>query len=112
MKITDKQWSKLSRYIERQNFNKGGRPRSEERKLLDGIIWVMLSGSSWSEMPREFGSHVTAWRRFQQLEKKRVWEKIWINLIKSLDKKQSVECVTAFLSGNFVPTKGKNRKSK
>lgn len=43
-----------------------GRPRSDPRRVLDGILWVLRTGSPWRDLPEEFGTWKTAWRMFDQ----------------------------------------------
>jgi transposase len=35
--------------------------------LINGILYVVATGCRWREMPREYGSYVTAWRRLQEI---------------------------------------------
>lgn len=44
-----------------------GRPRSSDRLMLDGVLWVLCSGATWRDMPERFGSWATVYHRF------RVW---------------------------------------
>jgi transposase len=41
-----------------------GRPRRDPRTVLDGILWVLRTGSPWRDLPEEFGAWKTAWRMF------------------------------------------------
>lgn len=43
-----------------------GRPRCDPRQVLDGILWVLRTGSPWRDLPEEFGTWKTAWRMFDQ----------------------------------------------
>jgi transposase len=45
---------------------KTGRPRRDPRSLLDGILWVLRTGSPWRDLPAEFGPWQTAWRMFDE----------------------------------------------
>ncbi len=42
-----------------------GRPRSSDRLMLDGVLWVLCSGAAWRDMPERFGSWVTVYHRFR-----------------------------------------------
>lgn len=44
-----------------------GRPRSSDRLMLDGVLWVLCSGAAWRDMPERFGSWAMVYHRF------RVW---------------------------------------
>jgi len=37
-----------------------GRPRADDRKVLNGILYVLRTGCRWKDMPREYGAYVTA----------------------------------------------------
>ena len=41
-----------------------GRPRRDVRTVLNGIFWVLRTGSPWRDLPEEFGAWKTAWRMF------------------------------------------------
>lgn len=36
-----------------------GVPR-DDRRVLDGIFWVLRSGSPWRDLPERYGPHTTA----------------------------------------------------
>ncbi|WP_461531413.1 IS5 family transposase [Pseudomonas sp. 210_17 TE3656] len=44
-----------------------GRPRSSDRLMLDGVLWLLRSGAAWRDMPECFGPWRTVYHRF------RVW---------------------------------------
>ena len=44
--------------------------------MLGGILWVARTGSSWREMPEEFGKWETAYRRYELWLKQDLWERI------------------------------------
>jgi transposase len=42
-----------------------GRPFANTRTVLNGVLWVMYSGASWSTLPRKYPSYQTFRRRFK-----------------------------------------------
>lgn len=34
---------------------RSGRPRTDDRLMLSGILWVLCSGAAWRDMPERFG---------------------------------------------------------
>ena len=42
-----------------------GRPFANTRTVLNGVLWVMYSGASWSTLPRKYPSYQTCRRRFK-----------------------------------------------
>jgi len=47
-----------------------GRPRDDDRKIINGIIYVLISGCRWGEMPTKYGDDSTANRRLNSWQKK------------------------------------------
>lgn len=43
-----------------------GRPPRDRRMVVDGILWIVRTGSPWRDLPEEFGPWQTAWRLFDQ----------------------------------------------
>ena len=57
-----------------------GRPRIDQRKALDGIIYVMRSGCQWNALPEEFGNDSSVHRTYQRWVKLGLFKKLWAAL--------------------------------
>lgn len=84
---------------------KAGRPRAHDRKTLNGVLYVLRTGCRWQDVPREYGSPATCWRRLRRWEEEGIWERIWRGLLALLDEQEKLECSRAFLDGCFIPAK-------
>ena len=72
--ITDKQWEKIIQVLPP---NSGiGRPRADDRKTINGILWVLSRNSKWSDIPKRYGSPSTCQSRFMLWERNGVWKSI------------------------------------
>ena len=64
---------------------KGGRPWVRHEKVLNGIFWVLCSGSTWRDLPERYGPWQTAYDRFRRWEKDgtffRILERLQIKLL-------------------------------
>jgi transposase len=40
------------------------RPRVNDRRVLNGIFWVLRSGAPWRDLPGAFGPYTTCYNRF------------------------------------------------
>jgi len=52
-----------------------GVPR-DDRRVLNGIFWVLRTGVPWRALPREFGPPTTCYNRFVRWRKAGVWDRI------------------------------------
>jgi len=53
-----------------------GVPRVNDRRVLNGIFWVLRSGAPWRDLPDNFGPHTTCYNRFVRWRRAGVWAKI------------------------------------
>ena len=62
-----------------------GRPRTDLRRVLDGVIYRMRSGVQWHQLPRCFGAKSTVHGWFQRFVADGVLEGIWAALVAECD---------------------------
>ena len=68
--LTDFEW----RVIEPLLPNKPrGVPRVDDRRVLNGIFWVLRSGAPWRDLPERYGPRTTCYNRFVRWRKAGVW---------------------------------------
>ncbi|OLL32038.1 transposase [Burkholderia sp. SRS-W-2-2016] len=65
--MTEEQWLSVEPLLPelRPRRDMRGRPLADTRAVLNGVLWVMHSGASWSSMPRRYPSYQTCHRRFK-----------------------------------------------
>ncbi|MCL0070776.1 transposase [Dehalococcoidia bacterium] len=49
--LTDKQWALILPLLLPQKPK--GRKRADDRQTLEGILWVLKTGSRWQDLPRK-----------------------------------------------------------
>jgi len=110
--LTDAQWEKIHPLLpKRPKRRRGGRPPSSDRKVLEGILWILRSGARWQDLPEEFPSPTTCWRRLRDWEEQGVWLTIWRAFLAELNQRQQLNWSESFLDGSFAPAKKGARKS-
>ena len=62
--LTEEQWNLVADLFSKPVHT--GRPRRDQRVVLNGVLWVLQTGCSWRDLPAEFGSWKTCWRMFDQ----------------------------------------------
>ena len=68
-----------------------GRPRIDQRKALDGIIYQMRSGCQWNHLPKDFGDDASIHRTLQRWIKRGVLERTWAKLVEICDELGGVD---------------------
>ncbi len=103
--LTEKQWAVIAPLLPKQNMEKGGRPRAEDKKTLEGILWILKTGAQWGELPARYGSYSTCWRRLKAWEEDGTWEHIWQRLLAVLSQKDKLMLSVGMVDGTFSPAK-------
>jgi hypothetical protein len=74
-RLADEQWAVVRPLLPPQRGGIG-RPPNDHRAVLGGILWVARTGSSWREMPEEYGKWETAYRRHELWVEQGLWRRI------------------------------------
>ena len=53
-----------------------GRPAIDHRLIVEGMLWVVRTGSSWRELPEQYGPWSTVSSRYQRWCKEGIWGRI------------------------------------
>ena len=104
--LTDERWARIEPLLPKfKRSRKGGRKPVENRRILEGILWVLRSGARWQDLPDEFPSPSTCWRRLHDWEEQDVWLDIWRAFLSELDEKGQLDWAETFADGSFAPAK-------
>lgn len=82
---------------------KGGRPRADDRACFFAIVHVLRSGCRWRDLPPEFPSPATCWRRHAEWTNEGVWERVWAVVLEELAAAGLLDTSELFLDATFVP---------
>ncbi|WP_405670197.1 IS5 family transposase [Streptomyces sp. NBC_00055] len=61
--LSDAEWEVLSGLLPKAVT---GRPRQDDRLVLNGIVWKLRTGSAWRDVPERYGSWQTLYTRFRR----------------------------------------------
>jgi transposase len=104
IEFTNEQWKCIEPLLPPRRKGRG-RPRVDDRRVLNGILYVLRTGCRWEDVPREYGSPSTCWRRLRTWEQDGTWEHIWRKLLTHLDEQEKLDWSKALMDGSFVPAK-------
>jgi len=64
--FTDRQWERIEPHLPKAVARPlGGRPRVDDRRCFEGVLWILWTGAPWAALPGEYGRARTVWRRLQ-----------------------------------------------
>jgi len=63
--LSDYEWSVIKPMLPNKSR---GIPRVDDRRILNGIFWVLRSGAPWRDLPDNYGPHTTCYNRFVRCE--------------------------------------------
>jgi transposase len=53
-----------------------GVPRVDDRRILNGIFWILSSGAPWRDLPDNYGPYTTCYNRFVRWRRAGVWDQL------------------------------------
>ena len=63
-RLTDEQWDLIADLFAKPK--RTGRPPSDPRRMVDGVLWILHTGVQWRDLPRDFGPKSTVWDYFDR----------------------------------------------
>ena len=83
-----------------------GRNAADNLLFINGVLWILRSGSFWRDMPPRYGNWKSAHKRFSRWAQKGVWEAVFRSLIKD-PKNQYVMIDSTLVKAHQQATTGK-----
>jgi transposase len=80
--LTDAQWEKIQPLLPK-------RPPNAGRFIIAG--WILRSGARWQDLPEEFPSPATSWRRLRDWKQQEIWLQICDAFLAELNERQQLK---------------------
>jgi len=71
--LTDYKWAAVEPFLPNKPR---GVQRVNDRRVLNGIFWVLRSGAPWRDLPDNFGPYTTCYNRFVRWRRAGVWDQL------------------------------------
>ena len=82
--LREDQWNRISSAFPGEEGSVG-RPVSDNRKFVEGGIWIGKNGGKWRCLPEEYGKWGSVHKRFKRWSDKGVWQMIFNTLVEDAD---------------------------
>jgi putative transposase len=74
--LRDGQWERMAVHIIGDGRSRGSSGR-DNRMFVEGVLWIVRTGSPWRDLPEVFGEWNSVFRRFSRWSVKGVWGRIF-----------------------------------
>ena len=102
--VPDDLWARVEPLlpVRERGLGSPGRPPLDDRKCLQGILFVLHTGIQWEWLPQElgFGSGMTCWRRLRDWHQAGVWDRLHQALLTELHRADKLDWSRAVIDGS------------
>jgi transposase len=71
--LNDAQWERVAALLPGKPGDPG-RSGDDNRRFVEGVLWIVRTGAPWRDLPVEFGAWGSVWKRFRRWALKGRWE--------------------------------------
>ena len=78
--LTDAQYARLEPLLPPRRpakGSKGGRPRNDDRPMINGMLWIRRTGAPWPDLPARYGPPSSVSTRFYRWKHAELWDHIF-----------------------------------
>jgi transposase len=102
--LTEAQWEAIRPLLPPSAWR--GRPRANEREVLNGIFYVLRTGCQWEDLPHDIqASSKTCHRRLLDYQRRRVWQKILNALLQEANRRGYLNFKNAYHDASVIKSK-------
>lgn len=107
MDLTDQQWEVVQPHFSQpaRRPDGKGRPRRQDREILNGVLWVLRTGAAWHDLPDRYPPYQTCHRRFKEWVDSGVFAQILHVLAQDMKERGGLDLEECFIDGMFVIAK-------
>jgi transposase len=72
--LSDEEWAVIAPLLPEQGR---GAKRGDDRKVLNGIFYILRTGAPWRDLPERYGPRTTVYNRYVRWGRKGVWKAVF-----------------------------------
>lgn len=90
--LSDDQWARIQPLLPAVSPSPlGGKPRADDRAMMNAIYYILRTGIQWKALPRELGAPSTVHDRFIEWRAAGVFEALWIQALSEFDQRVGID---------------------
>ena len=72
--LSDEEWAVIEPLLPKDGR---GPKRKDDRKILNGVFYVLRTGAPWRDLPERYGPYTTVYSRYNRWDERGVWKDIF-----------------------------------
>ncbi len=97
--LTETEWARLQPLLPPR---KAGKPRQDDRRILNGILWKLATGVPWRDLPERYGPWQTVYTRFRRWTTAGVWDRLLAAVQRQADAVGELDWERHFVDGTVI----------
>jgi transposase len=97
--LNDAAWARLQPLLPPY---KTGRPRHDDRSLLNAILWKLATGVPWRDLPERYGPWQTVYTRFRRWAQAGVWDRVFAAVQRQAEAAGELDWELHFVDGTVI----------
>jgi transposase len=97
--LSDAAWARLAPLLPPRRT---GRPRHDDRRILNGILWKLATGVPWRDLPERYGPWQTVYTRFRRWTAAGVWDQLFAAILRQADAAGALDWSVHFVDGTVI----------
>lgn len=98
--LTDEQWERLQPLLPQRA--RTGRPATDHRQIINGILWILRTGAPWRDLPERYGPWATVASRFYRWRKSGLWDRLFAQVQAQADGAGRIDWRIHYVDGTVV----------
>ena len=78
--LTEFEWSVIEPVLPMDR--RGPKPQNN-RQIMNGMFYILRTGSPWRDLPERYGPYTTVYNRFNRWRKAGIWDKLMDAIVKA-----------------------------
>ena len=91
--LTNTQWERFQPLLPPQKPHTG-RPSTDHRRILNGILWIIRTGAPWRDLPERYGPWQTIASRFYRWRKAGIWARLFAAVQQRADAAEHLDWIS------------------
>ena len=97
--VSDTEWVRLEPLLPPR---KAGKPRKDDRLVINAILWKLATGAPWRDLPERYGPWQSVYTRFRRWTQGGVWDRIFAAVQRQADAAGQIDWTVHFVDGTVI----------